>query len=399
MLIAHVSDSHLGYRQYGLLEREKDLYSCFEEAIGKALEDHVDVVVHSGDLFHYPSPPPQAYRSAIRALKKLKHRGIPFLCVMGQHDRPKVQALPPLTVLEDMDLLIHISPDKPYVSGDFSAVGLDYMKKQTIKEKLQKVKALTKRSVLVAHVLVKEVSPFGDVSIHELPRGFSYYALGDYHIFKKFKVHEFMATYSGSTEVISLNDVTSEGKGFCIVDLSRDDVEVHFVKLEGVRPRLIEHVEFEKVKEEVSKIISRALAMNIKPIIHLFVKNVGAKRSELSKIREELSKVSLKTEITVEEEVAQLVSSTRTSFSGVEDAIKSLGLNIGNLVLEIYRAFKSGDLHNELERVLKSGEWINWTEQTKIEVQPIKPLGPADMMRKTKSTTLLGWMKRDSREA
>ena len=37
MKFAHLADTHLGYRQFGLLEREKDFYEVFDKIIDKIL--------------------------------------------------------------------------------------------------------------------------------------------------------------------------------------------------------------------------------------------------------------------------------------------------------------------------------------------------------------------------
>lgn len=395
MLIAHLSDNHLGYRQYGLLERERDLYLCFEEAITKALEEHVDIVIHSGDLFHSPNPPPQAYRSALRALRELKQRGIPFLYVMGQHDRPKTQALAPASIFEDMDLLIHVS-GKCYVSGDCGVIGLDYVRKQVLKEELNLLKPSAKRSILVMHVLLKEVSPLGDISIQELPKGFTYYALGDYHIFKTFSVHGSVAAYPGSSEVISLNDLTNVGKGFCFVDLSGDEVKVEFQKLDNVRPRIVAEVEFNDVKNFITKVLPQVAAMKSKPLIHLTVKGVGIKRRDLDKVKEELARVSLRTFISIEEESVELPSVTKASFSGVEEVIHALFPKAGDVVIELYRAFKLGSLHGELERLLRTDEWMKLVPQQYKAEAPPKPSKSVHSSTKAKGSTILGWLKHDN---
>ena len=41
---AHLADTHLGYRQFGLLEREKDFYEVFDKIIDKIIEEKVDFV-------------------------------------------------------------------------------------------------------------------------------------------------------------------------------------------------------------------------------------------------------------------------------------------------------------------------------------------------------------------
>ena len=45
MKFAHLADTHLGYRQFGLLEREKDFYEVFDKIIDKIIEEKVDFVL------------------------------------------------------------------------------------------------------------------------------------------------------------------------------------------------------------------------------------------------------------------------------------------------------------------------------------------------------------------
>ena len=51
MLFSHISDTHLGLQQYGLEEREQDVYDSFNQAIDISIKDHVDFVIFAGDLF------------------------------------------------------------------------------------------------------------------------------------------------------------------------------------------------------------------------------------------------------------------------------------------------------------------------------------------------------------
>lgn len=67
MKFAHLADTHLGYRQFGLLEREKDFYEVFDKIIDKIIEEKVDFVIHSGDLFDSARPSP----IALLAFKKV----------------------------------------------------------------------------------------------------------------------------------------------------------------------------------------------------------------------------------------------------------------------------------------------------------------------------------------
>ena len=98
--IAHFSDTHLGYRQYNLDEREQDIYRALDEIGDKILEEHVDIVVHCGDLFDSPRPTPQAYRAFKRFLTKLDGK-VKFFAVLGDHDRPKSKGIAPQLIFDD----------------------------------------------------------------------------------------------------------------------------------------------------------------------------------------------------------------------------------------------------------------------------------------------------------
>ncbi|KXA90814.1 hypothetical protein AKJ57_03610 [candidate division MSBL1 archaeon SCGC-AAA259A05] len=52
----HLSDTHLGYRQYGLDERFEDWSKATKQVIDYAVDHDVDAVIHSGDLFNSAKP-------------------------------------------------------------------------------------------------------------------------------------------------------------------------------------------------------------------------------------------------------------------------------------------------------------------------------------------------------
>ena len=60
MKFAHISDTHLGQRQYHLPEREQDIYDALKQAINRIIEEKVDFVIFSGDIFDRSSPPNDA---------------------------------------------------------------------------------------------------------------------------------------------------------------------------------------------------------------------------------------------------------------------------------------------------------------------------------------------------
>ena len=64
MQFIHMADTHLGYRQYGLSERENDFLEVFDDIIEETVKERPDFVVHSGDLFEYSRPPTKALLTA-----------------------------------------------------------------------------------------------------------------------------------------------------------------------------------------------------------------------------------------------------------------------------------------------------------------------------------------------
>ena len=86
MQFVHMADTHLGYRQYGLSERENDFLNVFNEAIDEVVNERPDFIIHSGDLFEYSRPPTKALLTAQNGISRLKNEKIPMYAIAGNHD-------------------------------------------------------------------------------------------------------------------------------------------------------------------------------------------------------------------------------------------------------------------------------------------------------------------------
>ena len=73
MRLVHLSDLHLGYRQFqrqtaaGINQREADVASVFRAAIDKIIDVKPDLVLMAGDVFHNVRPSNPAILLARRA--------------------------------------------------------------------------------------------------------------------------------------------------------------------------------------------------------------------------------------------------------------------------------------------------------------------------------------------
>lgn len=85
MQLAHLADTHIGHRQYGLTQREDDMVSTFRHTLGSATAD-ADAVLLPGDLFHSRNLRPKNLDEAETALRERVPDDVPVLVSRGNHD-------------------------------------------------------------------------------------------------------------------------------------------------------------------------------------------------------------------------------------------------------------------------------------------------------------------------
>ena len=290
MRIAHLSDTHLGYRQYNLDERENDFYEAFNEAIDRALEERADILIHSGDLFDSPLPPIKALYTLKNALKRIEGK-MKIFTVLGDHDTPKRRGMPPHTLFDipvlGIGKLEWVEVDGILIAGISNLKGtlIEHLKKE-----LSKFDALAERykhSVLIAHQAIEKHLPFeGAYELKEdyLPRKASYYAFGHLHSRVLERFGEGWFAYSGSTEIVRKDEISAwkrKGKGLYLVDID-DEVTVHTIDLD-IRPQ----IEVELEAEEIESLVEYTNYLK-KPILHITIKGESINRQHVIERLEEL---------------------------------------------------------------------------------------------------------------
>ena len=97
MKVLHLADTHIGYSAYnkldknGMNQREVDVYNSFSQVVDYALENKVDLVLHSGDLFDTVRPSNRAISFAVGQLLRLSKAGIPTVIISGNHETPRLR--------------------------------------------------------------------------------------------------------------------------------------------------------------------------------------------------------------------------------------------------------------------------------------------------------------------
>ena len=222
MRLVHLSDLHLGFRQYqrltpaGINQRESDVAGAFRRAIEKTIAVAPDVVVLAGDIFHNVRPTNPAILQAFQQFTRLR-AALPeaaIVMIAGNHDTPKtaetgcilrlfrelgitvVDSAPERIAFPEKELSVLAVPDIP---GAARAIALT-------------PDPSARYNVLLLHGEVEGMLPpyaapldraSVEISREELgSANWSYVALGHFHVYREIDPN---AYYAGSIEYTSAN--------------------------------------------------------------------------------------------------------------------------------------------------------------------------------------------------
>lgn len=284
---AHISDNHLGYRQYHLKTREQDFYDAFQEAVEQIIERDVDFVLHSGDLFNRYRSHPKPIKIAADQFRKLREHGISTYAVPGNHDIAlKAGALPVQSILSDLVFTLTGTGDRMFTThGDIFIGGVRYLPSTYSKMLKNRIEQLAEKAqqydtrILLLHQGIKRFFPF-DYQLHwnDLPTEvFDYIAMGHVHERIQVETRGGGLAYPGSTEVWKKDEISTyleKGKGFYIVTLANGTPEIETVDLESIRPFLQQEIEKTNFKTTLDDLVAKIRDMAKQPIVFLEVKHV-----------------------------------------------------------------------------------------------------------------------------
>ena len=278
MIFSHISDTHLGLQQYGLEEREKDIYDSFNQAIDISIKDKVDFVIFAGDIFHTPNPSGKAILQMANALKRLKQNSIESFFILGEHDISRIRATPIPYVYHNLEFSKYVGRGEPVYHKDVMIAGFDKIRKNeitTFEEKFRKLDSLAKQhsghKILVLHQGITELNQFaGELNASDLPKNFTYYAMGHLHdkIVKDFDHLGGPLAYPGSTEMTTSEGIKETEKGFFEVDISSNEAKPTWIKLD-TRPQFSSKIDFEEFDDSITKVIEKIGTFEKKPIIEI----------------------------------------------------------------------------------------------------------------------------------
>ena len=255
MRLVHLSDLHLGYRQYqrltpsGINQREADVAVAFRHAVDATIALAPEIVVVAGDIFHTVRPTNAAILHAFQQFARLR-RELPdavVVMVAGNHDTPRstetgcilrlftpmgvhvVDAAPDRLSFPELDLSIFAVPDVP---GPRPALVPDPSARYNVLLLHGEIAGILPPAVVDADRATREITT------EELGADrWTYVALGHYHVHRAVAPN---AYYSGSLDYTSANpwgELVEEraaklpGKGFIEYNLETGAHRFHPVKL------------------------------------------------------------------------------------------------------------------------------------------------------------------------
>jgi DNA repair exonuclease SbcCD nuclease subunit len=374
MLFSHISDTHLGLQQYGLDEREQDVYDSFNQAIDISIKDHVDFVIFAGDLFHTPNPSGTAILQMANALKRLKENSIDSFFILGEHDISRMRATPVPYVYHNLEFSKYVGRGKPVYHKDVMIVGFDKIRKSELasfEEKFREIDVLAKQhnghKILVLHQGITEVNQFAaELNSADLPKSFTYYAMGHLHdkSVKQFDQLGGSLAYPGSTEMTTSEGIKETEKGFFEVDISSKEAKPNWIKLD-TRPQFSTKIESENLDTSISKVLEKISTFDKKPVVEIKIIGKDIERdivqTKISQIipqtlhcswkmlqNEDVSSVLLNRPARIDEELFKLavnaLKSEKLANFAVNDLLPLLSLNqldqATQLVIENFEQFK-----------------------------------------------------------
>ncbi len=236
MIIAHLSDLHLGFRAYGRVERgtdmrERDVAAAFERAVQQLIKLRPDVIVVAGDVFDRPDPPASAVVALARGLEAM-NTALPetrVLMVAGPRDTPRRSgdpgALAVLDTFANVDAVTARTHTIKIERLGLHACLVPYRAVVRNAPPLPDPDPRMRWNLLVMHA---EAARGGDEGILIDPAEWDYVALGGEH---RRRTLSDRVRYPGSLERVALDPwgEAADEKGFLTVDLESGHVSFHSI--------------------------------------------------------------------------------------------------------------------------------------------------------------------------
>lgn len=246
----HIADLHLGYRQYGMPQREEDVYLALLEVEKLALEQVADVVI-AGDLFDTPKPPARAVLELKKFVSHLESNGLRVMAIEGNHDATKDNYWLEVCGIRPLD------SEVPAKIGECLVKGINFDSSEKVLAKIDEMVANEEHcDILVMHAGFVEMQGdyASEFSTEELSQKLKlldckYVANGHIHMWAQVESNGVTFCQPGSLEIKSINE--PHRKQAALVEIAGNNVKVTQL-VYPVRKVFVKQIDTE---EELQKVL------------------------------------------------------------------------------------------------------------------------------------------------
>jgi len=292
VIIAHLSDLHLGYRAFGNIEqgrnvREADVARAFHKAIQRLIEIAPSAVLVAGDVFDRPEPPHSALVALAQGLQSLREAlpDTPVLMAAGARDTPAGSADPgPLAAFDTLPGVEAVTATTRSVH--YSKLNLNVVlvpHRSTIQgpKPLVEPNPDAQWNVLVGYGSVD--APLSSALLSLDSSDWDYVALGHEHFRREVMpgVH-----YAGALERVGATpwEEAAQEKGFLTSDLESGQVRFHPVHgrpVVSLEPIPFEADRPERLRERVREVLAEVPGGIEDKIVRIRIQGLPPERLDL----------------------------------------------------------------------------------------------------------------------
>jgi exonuclease SbcD len=291
VIIAHLSDLHLGYRAFGHMEqgrnvREADVARVFHQAIQRVLEIAPAAVLVAGDVFDRPEPPHSALVALAKGLQSLREAlpDTPVLMAAGARDTPPGPADPgPLGVFDTLagvEAVTATTRSVHYSRLDLNVVLVPHRSTVQGPRPVVVPNPDARWNVLVGYGSVEE----GDGALFSLDSGdWDYVALGHEHFRREVLpgVH-----YAGALARVGATpwEEAAEEKGFLTSDLESGQARFHPIHgrpIVSLEPIPFEPDRPERLRERIQEVLGEVPGSIEEKIVRIRIEGLPPGRLDL----------------------------------------------------------------------------------------------------------------------
>jgi hypothetical protein len=393
---AHIADCHIGANRDPTLEKLE--LAAFSKAMEICINEKVDFVLISGDLFHANLPDMHVANAAVKKMKEVKDADIPIYVIYGSHDySPNDTSI--IDILESTGLIKRIVKGED-VDGKLrlevftdprtkaKLVGLSGRKaglEKNYYEILDREYLETQPGfkIFAFHSAVSELKPeflaqMESIPVSLLPKGFDYYASG--HIHRRtesgFPGHERIvfpgALFAGYSRDLE-DSARGEKRGFYLVSFDDKVEDVRFMEVPVCEFEYLEYDASDKnvlqAKKDLLDKLGKIMAENKVVVVKIKGELAGGKTSEISssEIRDllkdngALDVIINRYGLTSKEYAAVKVAGEDSS--AIEARLLRENIGAIKVSVEELKADRGAKLAEDLLKILRQGQKVNETKK------------------------------------